>query len=139
MIAQELSGADFEKLTAGVGSALFQVLNALAGDRFRIGGVIKDFHAHPAAVIGLFQGAEDRHEIHAAKTRPALVRIVGVKMRRARGMPADQLGNRRFVAGHRLGIEMQHEIRMGNSIEEFNAFGAGDDKVRIRLGERGSL
>src|SRR5437016_4819341 len=84
---------------------------------------------------GFVEGEEDRHEIHAAKPRPALVRIVGVKMRRARSMTADQLGNRRFVAGHRLGIEMQDEIRMGNSIEEFNAFGAGDDKVRIRLGE----
>ena len=72
---------------------------------------------------------KNRHEVGAAEAGAALVRIVGMEMRGAMGMEPNQLRSGRFIAAHRLDIEMEDKIGMGQTLEQLNCIGARGDKV----------
>ena len=76
---------------SGAGS---QILQALGGDRLRIGRVVEDLNRDIVVVTGPIERAENWPEVGLTESGAAAVRIVGVYVRDVRRIPRDQLRKR---------------------------------------------
>ena len=103
--------------------AVLHVLDALARERLDAGRVVEDFDGDPALVVDVAQGSEDRQEIHIAKAGALPVGVVGVEVVQERAVRADQIGDRRRFARHRLYIEVQPAMGRADHFAQLDPFG----------------
>ena len=107
---------------------LFQIGEALGGDRFWIWGVVEHFDGNVASVIGLVQGRSDGSEIDLTESGATEIGVIGVKMHRVLSALANDFGDALGLIAHRFDIEMQLASWVIDLLDEADGFfGSGEE------------
>ena len=56
------------------------VIKAFAGQPLHAGSVVKYLDAHPAGIVNVFEGLENRDKVDVTKPRPLKVYVIGMEM-----------------------------------------------------------
>src|SRR5258707_9761433 len=110
----------------GASKALAQVFDASPRELLDAGAIVEHFDRDPAAIADLFEGREDRLELQSAEAGPLTIRIVRVEMNEFVAMAANQIRDRRRLAGHGFAIEVQAAMRRADHLDQVCPLGPSE-------------